>query len=61
MVVKVMFKKPQGDKRPEIENLNWKQCLENIDKKDYNCLFEDKYKHCYWSWYRCLVNYENLS
>ena len=40
MVVKAMFKKPYGDKLPEIDDLNLKHCLENIDKKDYNCLYE---------------------
>ena len=41
MVVRAMFKKPYGDKLPEIDDLNLKHCLENIDKKDYNCLYED--------------------
>ena len=39
MVVKTMFKKPYGDKLPKIDHLNLKHCLENIDKKDYNCLY----------------------
>ena len=33
MVVKAMFKKLYGDKLMEIDDLNLKHCLENIDKK----------------------------
>ena len=39
-LVKEMFKKPYGDKLPETDDLNLKHCLENNDKKDYNCLYE---------------------